>query len=60
MNRRYPISGYRCCFNPHPPIKAGEMMIQRRGWLNDEECDRLNTAYERIVGAVAYVECSHG
>lgn len=35
-------------------------MIQRRGWLNDKECDRLNTAYERIVGAVAYVERSYG
>ena len=48
-------------FQSAPANKGGRNgMIQRRGWLNDEECDRLNTAYERIVGAVAYVECSHG
>lgn len=30
--------------------------IQRRGWLNDEELERLNLAAERIVGALSYVE----
>lgn len=42
----------------HVAIAAGT--IQRRGWLNDEECDRLELAYERIVGAVAYVGRSYG
>lgn len=30
--------------------------LQRRGWLNDAELDRLNQAAERIVGALGYVE----
>lgn len=33
--------------------------LQRRGWLNDDECDRLAQASDRIQGAVAYV-CRHG
>lgn len=34
--------------------------LQQRGWLNDGECERLSLAFERIVGAVAYVERPHG
>lgn len=30
--------------------------LQRRGWLTDDELDRLNQAAERIVGALGYVE----
>ena len=30
--------------------------LQQGGALNDEDCDRLVLAYERITGAVAYVE----
>lgn len=33
--------------------------LQRRGWLNDDECARLAQASDRIQGAAAYA-CRHG
>lgn len=30
--------------------------LQQRGWLNDDEVDRMATAADRITGASAYVE----
>ena len=39
-------------------VAAG--LIRQRGWLKPAEDERLATAYDRITGAVAYMERPHG